>query len=271
MGFVKKPAKVSPLQEIFGIKTDYLLAALLVLGVGAYIILKRPIFGIISLILLLALFLKDALPASSDSKSVKRSVYELGIALFGALAVWYGLGFLLQTATPIDVVTSCSMLPALDRGDIIILQGGDISAKEVTINKQVEFKDFIKSECAIREMASGIERKEACTSGLIVDGKSYAFDTTGDIVVYEPNNAYKDLGLVVHRVALKINFNGNFSYLIKGDNNPSPDVFGISSDFAKREQMHGKVILRIPYLGYLKLFLSMQFDEPANCKYIVEQ
>lgn len=253
------------------IKTDYLLGLGLALFLIAYIYLKQVVFGVISLIFLLVLFLKDALPQKADSKGIKSAIFELGFALVAALAVWYGLGFLLQTPTPIDVVTSCSMLPNLDRGDLIILQGGEIRAAEVKLSKQVEFADFVKSDCIVREISTGKERREICTTGLRVDGKKYPFDHSGDIVVYEPQSAYRDLGLVVHRAALKLTFNGQTNYLIKGDNNPAPDVFGITQNFAKKEQIKGKVILRIPIIGYLKLFLSLQFDEPANCKYIVEQ
>ena len=255
----------------FIIKWDYLLILLMALSLAGYLYLKHMIFGVMTLLFLLSLFLRDAMPARSDSKSIKSSAMELGIALIAALSVWFGLGFLLHTSTPIDVVTSCSMVPALDRGDIILLQGGEIRSQEVELTKPVEFRDFIKNECTVRELSSGAIRKELCTTGLRADGKEYAFDKGGDIVVYQPENAYRDLGLVVHRAVMKLKYKGETNYLIKGDNNPAPDVYGITQDFAKEDHMKGKVILRVPILGYLKLFLSLQFDEPENCKYVVDQ
>ncbi|MFH1751025.1 MAG: hypothetical protein ABH863_05075 [Candidatus Micrarchaeota archaeon] len=255
----------------FEIKQDYILALLLIVSVALYVQFKHMLFGVASLLLLLALFLRDALPASSDSKSIKSSLYELGFALAAALAVWYGLGFILQTPTPIDVVTSCSMLPALDRGDLIILQGGEIKALEVEVPRTVDFRDFTTSKCNITEIATGIQRSETCTTGLTINGKTYPFDTSGDIVVYEPNSAFRDLGLVVHRTVMKLKFKDKVVYLIKGDNNPAPDIFGITQSFAEEEQIKGRTIMRVPYIGYLKLFLSLQFDEPANCKYIISQ
>jgi len=161
--------------------------------------------------------------------------------------------------------------PIVYRGDIILLQGGEIRSQEVELTKPVEFRDFIKNECTVRELSSGAIRKELCTTGLRADGKEYAFDKGGDIVVYQPENAYRDLGLVVHRAVMKLKYKGETNYLIKGDNNPAPDVYGITQDFAKEDHMKGKVILRVPILGYLKLFLSLQFDEPENCKYVVDQ
>ncbi len=258
--------------ELFGVKIplDYILALGLIISVALYVNTNWFAFGVISLLLLLALFLKDALPSTMDSKGIKGSLYELGIALVAALAVWYGLGFILQTPTPIDVVTSCSMVPALERGDLIIIQGGEINAKELIIDQQINFQDFVRTDCILREKTTNISRKEQCTIGLKIDDEVQYFDKEGDIVVYEPKNALRDVGLVVHRVVMKLNFNGETFYLIKGDNNPGPDLFGISNDFAKREQIKGKTILRIPYIGYLKLFLSFQFEEPTNCKYNIE-
>ncbi|MFH1442481.1 MAG: hypothetical protein ABIG96_00445, partial [Candidatus Micrarchaeota archaeon] len=70
------------------VKVDYLLGALLVLLLVAYALMKIPAFGVVSLIILLILFLKDVLPSSSDSKSVLASVKELVVALIAALVLW---------------------------------------------------------------------------------------------------------------------------------------------------------------------------------------
>jgi signal peptidase I len=254
----------------FLVPHDYILAALLVIFVAGYVMTKSVIFAALTLVDLVALFLKDAMPEKTDSKSVVTSVKELGFALAAALILWYGLSFLLQTSTPIDVVTSCSMLPRLDRGDLIVIQGGEVHAREITINSSIQFKDFVKSDCKVRELTSGIERLESCTNAMMVNGEQINFDKTGDVIVYEPKNAYRDVGLIVHRAVLKVNYNGVTYYLIKGDNNPGPDVFGITQSLATKDQIKGREILRVPYIGYLKLFLSLQFDEPENCKYLIE-
>jgi signal peptidase I len=39
------------------------------------------------------------------------------------IAVWFSLQFFLATKYPLDVVPSCSMLPSLQRGDMLLLQG----------------------------------------------------------------------------------------------------------------------------------------------------
>ncbi len=259
--------------KILGIsvKSDYLLGLSLVFAVAAYATTKFVGFAYASLLLLLFLFLRDAMPSGADKKSIGNSVFELVVALVAALALWYGLGFILQTPTPIDVVTSCSMLPALDRGDLIILQGGGINAREAVLSRSISLRDFTYVDCKVRELDSGTERDAKCASGLTVDGVNVPFDKDGDIVVYEPVNPYRNLGLIVHRAVLKMHFKGETYYLIKGDNNLGPDIPDISIDAAKMENIKGRVILRVPWLGYLKLFLSLQFNEPDNCRILVEE
>lgn len=252
------------------IREDYLLGIGLIMCVIIYALTKIEIFAYSTLILLVWLFLKDAAPAKADSKGIISSVKELAIALVAALALWYGLSFILQSPTPIDVVTSCSMLPALDRGDLIILQGGEMNARYVELNNSINMRDFVTVDCKIREIASGVERDATCTTGLRSEGKVYDFDTEGDIVVYEPNNALRNVGLIVHRAVLKVKYNGEIYYIIKGDNNQLPDIVGISSGLATADQIKGKTIIRVPLVGYLKLFLSFQFAEPPNCKFVIE-
>jgi hypothetical protein len=55
-------------------------------------------------------------------------------------------------------------------------------------------------------------------------------------------------------------------YLTKGDNNALVDQSaGIHAPGASA--IHGKMLLRIPLVGYLKLLLFLQFDTPGNCQY----
>ena len=52
-----------------------------------------------------------------------RNFLELAIAIGVILLFWFALKFVLNTNYPLDVVPSCSMLPNLHRGDMILLQG----------------------------------------------------------------------------------------------------------------------------------------------------
>lgn len=104
------------------------------------------------------------------------------------------LGFALSTDTPVVAVVSYSMVPSLDKGDMIFVTGGDVKM--------------------------------------------------GDIIIYDVS-AYKYP--IIHRV-IKINPDGTLE--TKGDNNPGQIYFEHN---IKKEQIHGKVLLRVPYLGWVKI------------------
>jgi signal peptidase len=114
----------------------------------------------------------------------------LGIMI--AVAVNEGLKPILQTDTPVVAVFSESMVPAFEKGDMVIVQGGTL------IN-------------------------------------------AGDIVVYDaPVYKYP----IIHRV-ISITEAG---VVTKGDHNASPDPWVTPTD-----KIHGKAIMRIPYLGWVKV------------------
>ena len=53
----------------------------------------------------------------------KRNLIEIVIVVVVVLVIWFALKFFLATNYPIDVVPSCSMLPTLQRGDMLLLHG----------------------------------------------------------------------------------------------------------------------------------------------------
>ncbi|MFH0927135.1 MAG: hypothetical protein V1822_01000 [Candidatus Micrarchaeota archaeon] len=61
--------------------------------------------------------------AGSKSGGVANEIRDTAIAIGLGLLVWFGSGYVLNTPTPINAIVSCSMLPAYERGDMIILQG----------------------------------------------------------------------------------------------------------------------------------------------------
>lgn len=63
-----------------------------------------------------------------DSHGIKNELKEIGVALMLALAAYFGAGMLLQTASPINAIVSCSMLPHIQRGDMVVLSGDRIQA-----------------------------------------------------------------------------------------------------------------------------------------------
>jgi signal peptidase I len=59
---------------------------------------------------------------------LKKELLNTALAILVAVMVWFGSGFVLQTPTPINAIVSCSMRPAYERGDLVLLAGGPIKA-----------------------------------------------------------------------------------------------------------------------------------------------
>ena len=53
----------------------------------------------------------------------KRNIIEIVVVVLIVLGIWFSLRFFLATKYPLDVVPSCSMLPSLQRGSILLLHG----------------------------------------------------------------------------------------------------------------------------------------------------
>ena len=82
--------------------------------------------------------------------------------------------------------------------------------------------------------------KEGLDIGDLVVIKGCENYEVGDIILYDVREAPIP---IIHRI-IKINEDG--SYMTKGDHNPGLNLFEYS---VRKEQIKGKVILKIPYLG----------------------
>lgn len=75
----------------------------------------------------------------------------------------------------------------------------------------------------------------------------------GDVVVYDA--AWFDQP-VIHRIIRTAEINGTTMYVIKGDNNNSPDPYYVTSDQIKEKVVtFGDNLVVIPKVGYLSLWL----------------
>jgi len=138
------------------------------------------------------------------------------VAVFlSVYAIYYGLQFFLATKTPLVAVAGGSMRPALEIGDLVIIQGapptsihqGDIIAFEQPQERQQE-------------------------------------PDQGNTTRIWPFTVY-----TVHRVVeIQSLANGTILFTTKGDDNDIIDPRPVPD-----HQVHGRVIYRIPYLGYLVL------------------
>lgn len=103
------------------------------------------------------------------------------LMVVSVFAFWYGLKAVLKTEYPLLAVASGSMIPTLNVGDLIVVQGGlDAPYDEITVGY-----------------------------------------TNGTIIVFEGDPIGKSGELIVHRAVDKWYNNGIWHFKTHGDNNPS--------------------------------------------------
>ena len=74
----------------------------------------------------------------------------------------------------------------------------------------------------------------------------------GDIIVF--HQPYADGELIVHRAVADQTIDGKIFFQTKGDGNASPDSTLVSED-----NLVGKVVLRIPWVGHVSLLMNNSF------------
>ena len=317
----------------FKIPASLVLGVLCLASLAAYVSFQSSIFGVVAFVLLVAAIAADLfLSGSSESESerkektektektdsgrdYKKLAIEIGVTLAVALVAWFGLSFALQTSSPLNVVTSCSMLPVLQRGDFIVLQGGGVNAFEAnvsfplgnaatqsialdarkqgkryylhyttildysngSVSVQASFANYSFVDCIRVPLSGGAGSGagndsnaglEACTSGVTVDRIVFEASNSNDVIVYEAQPP--EYGLIIHRVLAKLKAPDGVFYLTKGDNNQFADQqLGIS--VVPESAVKGRVVTRIPLVGYFKLLLFMQFEFPQGCDYTLKR
>ncbi len=287
-----------------------------------YIITNQNIFfGLLLGALIIAMVLLEVRQGAKEH-GWKNEIIDTVIALAVAVVIWYGASFFLNTPSPASAVVSCSMLPNLQRGDFVVIQGAPADAFDILMDEQevaglagdahIEYKgeqrvvkgsifsycnaiadpicdsfynkpeEFVEKKgaltyhyslCTIRREKS--ESDVPCVTSVSYNGTSYPVQTTGDTIVY---GAGKDeyfslIGDIVHRAYFTVKTpEGRSYYLTKGDNNPILDVqvydyrFGLGNNAVNPEEYKGKVLFRVPYIGYFKLVISGFLKEDDQCR-----
>jgi len=271
----------------------------------------------------IAFFVAAEVREGAEEHGWKHEALDTLIALGVAIAIWYGVSFLLNTSAPLSGVVSCSMLPNLQRGDFVVVQGSVPKAYEITmsqseldslnsraqvtyngknasldgsvfaycrLNRESELcKVFLESPEDITErkgaftykyakcpisFSNGASGYQPCLSEINFKGRQYLTNFSNDIIVYQPpaGDLYSLVGDIVHRAVFRISAEGKTYYLTRGDNNPVLDLQiydygqGLANHPIPAENVRGKVIGRIPWLGYFKLFISGYLQEDDQCK-----
>lgn len=126
--------------------------------------------------------------------------------------------------------------------------------------------------------------RHICIKKTYYQGEEVEFSDNYDLIVYgpKPGDSNAMIGDIVHRVRFAINATDGVLYFTKGDNNAVYDFqvyaenYKMGNEPVEQEQIKGKVIFRIPYLGNFKLFISpdvlIQTSNLAGCEsYFKEQ
>jgi signal peptidase I len=162
------------------------------------------------------------LPKKSNGsvKEVVKLAVLIAIVVGSVLAVDLGLQIAMNTSTPVVVVTSGSMSPTLERGDI----------------------------CIIQKVAS---------DQYVVGNHN---NRTGDIIVFDATGIYPGPDPVIHRIINRTydQVTNHTWFLTQGDNNPYADNLGhgaFPGGWVEDTRVYGKVISTIPWIGNIFLFL----------------
>ena len=130
------------------------------------------------------------------------NIVTVAAIILAVLCVYVGLQISLSTNRPLLALATGSMRPALEIGDLLIIQG--VQATSIRV---------------------------------------------GDIIVFKPPEGSGLESPTVHRVVrIESSEEGTLQFKTKGDDNPNEDLFWVPED-----HIYGRVIHRIPYLGYIAL------------------
>ncbi len=162
-------------------------------------------------------------------------IIYLGIGVALAFLLNVSLGVLLSTDFPVVTVESDSMEPALYPGDIVFVRGVDsYDPGDIIIF------DGWKRTPIIHRTVSASRREDGVFEVLVWQD----FD---EITEEELIEMHKDI-------------ESEEVYVTKGDNNPTCDQCQNTADLVELEDVHGRKLFRIPYLGWIKLFTTRLFS-----------
>ena len=331
VNYLKDNTKQKILDFFKVIDKYYVLIILFLLFAVMFIIFHGNFYGLMLGLVFVLMVVEDVIKGVLTG-GIKSELKELVVGLLVAVSIWYGISFLLNTSTPISAVVSCSMLPNLERGDMVLVRGdefntygtlylddvSDIGPEAVVtignvskvvngsidsfcmLNRDDPFcalyvtnpdkfverhgqLEFHYGKCERRNIKDGdmfyvpcvVSVKKVDTAQEI---KLYPHSDDGSIVVYQPNKGdlFSYVGDIVHRAVVKIKTKKGIYYLTKGDNNQITDLqvyypgYG-GNHLIPEDNIKGRIIFRIPIIGYVKLFLSAQLDMPEQCDYVFNE
>ncbi|MCX8158245.1 MAG: hypothetical protein N3D73_01110 [Candidatus Diapherotrites archaeon] len=215
-------------------------------------------------------------------------IVNIFFAAFFAFSLYIILGFLLSTKIPAAIVYSYSMVPELSRGDFVLAKGtsaNDLNAKTIYFDFEINnmpLGNYATSYCAFIEDPSFIKDCSYFLSLYVKgkipldsfetkylifkDGQRVDIERRGDIVIYYSDSLNKQ---IIHRAVVKIVAKDGVFILTKGDSYKNPIIDQDYQFYIKpisyypipADKIDGKVILKIPLIGYVKILI---FDDLPN-------
>lgn len=176
---------------------------LLIILFISYIALQRIrefsfILGI-AIFFLIIIIIGLELVNGTNEEGYKKSVFEIAVAIIVVVAIWFALQAILQTNNPVDVVPSCSMLPTLSRGDLIVLHGIQnisqihapiIGVSTALANNIASFSESSSLSCVAYNYSAGrLSISQIVKPGYIV-GLYLSSQSGGEIVPYSAESSY---------------------------------------------------------------------------------
>lgn len=166
---------------------------LLVVLVAVYIFARST--GPLVLIVIVIIIVMEVVNVIR-SESSKKGLLELAIAVAAVLLIWAILIVALGTTTPLDVVPSCSMLPKLNVGDMIIVQNSGISgihATTVNVSKNAMDAYLNKTSTSTYECIAYDPSNPSRVSQYVLPGYSvglYSYDTSSGTYTINANQSH---------------------------------------------------------------------------------
>ena len=148
--------------------------------------------------------------------------------------VYPGLGFVLATGSPVVAVVSGSME-----------HNSDFDSWWSEKTKQYELFNITQENFETFNFKNGFNKGDL----MLLKGKSPEELKVGDVIVFRGGEADP----VIHRIVSKEEVGNQAIFSTKGDNNANQLVY---EKTITEERVLGKAIVRIPYLGYVKIAFS---------------
>ena len=178
------------------------------------------------------------------------------------------MSFITGTSLPLAGVESSSMSHQIDGDDngILNLCGNVYSSDQ---RKSISFTDYwnlcggwYEDRNISKEMFSGFSLSNGFRKGDIIIVWGRFTPKIGDVIIFKPNADSLAPNPIIHRI---VSIDANGVMQTKGDHNSaqlvaSNNIYKTDETHITPDQIVGKAVFKIPYLGWFKLWVTDFFN-----------